>query len=363
MVRKFNFILLSLALLFAVQAKAQTSNLKVWMDDVSVTADGSAVTRLYVYENDVVNYAAFNLNLIVPEGISIAQVKSGRNMVNDIRLTERLADHTISCNMIEDGRTIKVIATSPSNSDFYPDDVDGNVMDSIFSIGLIADPSMFNGEYEITIEACKFVLADGNANSPGTVTATMTVTGGQEGQSIDFVMSEAGMGTLILPFDAAVPAGLNVFKCTEVVGTSVIGVEQQSIKANTPLLVTGAAGKYTFKGISVASENLYSEGVLSGVMTETSVSQGYVLQSQNGVVGFYKINYETPVTVPAYKCYLEYVAPPAALSINLYPVTGIGSVVVDNNAETIYDLQGRKVSKVNAKRGVYIINGEKKVLK
>ena len=192
-----------LALLTAVQASAQTETLKVWMDDVTMTADGKTVTRLYVMENDVVDYTAFSLSLIVPKGVTIAKVKSGRNTVNDIRLTERLNDHTISCNMLSDGRTIKIISSSPSNSNFYPDDVDGNVMDSIFSIGLVADPAMVNGNYTIEIKDCKFVLQDATASQPQeAVTASMKVTGGVDGLAINYEMAEVGVGTLILPFDA-----------------------------------------------------------------------------------------------------------------------------------------------------------------
>lgn len=62
-------IFMMLALLTAVQASAQTETLKVWMDDVTMTADGQTVTRLYVMENDVVDYTAFSLSLIVPKGV------------------------------------------------------------------------------------------------------------------------------------------------------------------------------------------------------------------------------------------------------------------------------------------------------
>lgn len=191
MAKTMKTIFMMLALLTAVQASAQTETLKVWMDDVTMTADGQTVTRLYVMENDVVDYTAFSLSLIVPKGVTIAKVKSGRITVNDIRLTERLNDHTISCNMLSDGRTIKIISSSLSNSNFYHDDVDGNVMDSIFSIGLVADPDMVHGNYSIEINDCKFVLQDATASQPlEAVTASMKVTGGVDGLAINYEMAE-----------------------------------------------------------------------------------------------------------------------------------------------------------------------------
>lgn len=364
MAKTMKTIFMMLALLTAVQASAQTETLKVWMDDVTMTADGQTVTRLYVMENDVVDYTAFSLSLIVPQGVTIAKVKSGRNTVNDIRLTERLNDHTISCNMLSDGRTIKIISSSPSNSNFYPDDVDGNVMDSIFSIGLVADPAMVNGNYTIEIKDCKFVLQDATASQPQeAVTASMKVTGGVEGLTINYEMAEVGVGTLILPFDASLPQGLDAFVCSSLDGDLLILTEQESIKANTPLIVTGLPGTYTFVGANVASEKSYSDGILTGVMEQTQVNEGYVLQNLNGVTGFYRVNSDKSVEVPAYRCYMNNVTEADCVRIMFGNETGIGEL----NATSVskgkaFDLQGRRVKK-NAARGVYILNGEKVVVK
>lgn len=364
MAKTMKTIFMMLALLTAVQASAQTETLKVWMDDVTMTADGKTVTRLYVMENDVVDYTAFSLSLIVPKGVTIAKVKSGRNTVNDIRLTERLNDHTISCNMLSDGRTIKIISSSPLNSNFYPDDVDGNVMDSIFSIGLVADPAMVNGNYTIEIKDCKFVLQDATASQPQeAVTASMKVTGGVDGLAINYEMAEVGVGTLILPFDASLPQGLDAFVCSSLDGDLLILTEQESIKANTPLIVTGLPGTYTFVGASVASEKCYSDGVLTGAMEQTQVNEGYVLQNLNGLTGFYRVNPDKPVEVPAYRCYMNNVTEADCVRIMFGNETGIGEL----NATSVskgkaFDLQGRRVKK-NAARGVYILNGEKVVVK
>lgn len=364
MAKTMKTIFMMLALLTAVQASAQTETLKVWMDDVTMTADGQTVTRLYVMENDVVDYTAFSLSLIVPKGVTIAKVKSGRNTVNDIRLTERLNDHTISCNMLSDGRTIKIISSSPSNSNFYPDDVDGNVMDSIFSIGLVADPAMVNGNYTIEIKDCKFVLQDATASQPQeAVTASMKVTGGVEGLTINYEMAEVGVGTLILPFDASLPQGLDAFVCSSLDGDLLILTEQEGIKANTPLIVTGLPGTYTFVGASVASEKCYSDGILTGVMEQTQVNEGYVLQNLNGLTAFYRVNPDKPVEVPAYRCYMNNVTEADCVRIMFGNETGIGEL----NATSVskgkaFDLQGRRVKK-NAARGVYILNGEKVVVK
>ena len=237
-------------------------------------------------------------------------------------------------------------------------------MDSIFSIGLVADPAMVNGNYTIEIKDCKFVLQDATASQPQeAVTASMKVTGGVDGLAINYEMTEVGVGTLILPFDASLPQGLDAFVCSSLDGDLLILTEQESIKANTPLIVTGLPGTYTFVGASVASEKCYSDGVLTGVMEQTQVNEGYVLQNLNGLTGFYRVNPDKPVEVPAYRCYMNNVTEADCVRIMFGNETGIGEL----NATSVskgkaFDLQGRRVKK-NAARGVYILNGEKVVVK
>lgn len=94
----------------------------------------------------MVNYTGFSLSIVVPKGIHIAQVRSGREYVDDISLNVDRATktHTIVCNIPQDD-LIKVISYSTLNQDYYPDDIDDNPVDEIFTIGLIADPTMLNG--------------------------------------------------------------------------------------------------------------------------------------------------------------------------------------------------------------------------
>ena len=237
-------------------------------------------------------------------------------------------------------------------------------MDSIFSIGLLADPAMVNGNYTIEIKDCKFVIQDATASQPQeAVTASMKVTGGVDGLAINYEMAEVGVGTLILPFDASLPQGLDAFVCSSLDGDLLILTEQESIKANTPLIVTGLPGTYTFVGASVASEKCYSDGILTGVMEQTQVNEGYVLQNLNGLTGFYRVNPDKPVEVSAYRCYMNNVTEADCVRIMFGNETGIGEL----NATSVskgkaFDLQGRRVKK-NAARGVYILNGEKVVVK
>lgn len=187
------------SLLTAVMASAKTTpseSLRVWFDDFSITADGKSVAYMKVYENDLLDYTAFNMTCYIPAGLKINQVKSGRETVDDIFLSERAAStHGISCAIWEDGTTLRVISTSTKNDNFYPDDEDGNPMDLLYTIGFVADPDMQGGVYDIEMTGIKFVLSNGDACVPaddhvyGTV--TVNVLDGVDDVTVDEI--SAGM--------------------------------------------------------------------------------------------------------------------------------------------------------------------------
>lgn len=144
-----------LVLLTVVGAQAQSETLRVWLDSkVTFTADGSTVTYLKLYENDgTQGYTSFNMSLYVPKGIHVNKVKQGRDMVDDIFLSERATTtHTIACNMPSE-TLLKVACTSSMNQDLYNDDEEGNPLDEVWTIGLVADPTMANGDYIVTMPA------------------------------------------------------------------------------------------------------------------------------------------------------------------------------------------------------------------
>lgn len=183
---KIKFICAALAALLSggtagAYTTTESESLKVWFEPVTLVADGTTISRLVVCESDVLNYSAFNMAFFVPKGIHIAKVKKGRDWVEDIEMTERASStHSIACNMLDDGITIKVIADSSMLDDLYPDDEEGNPMDELFSIGLIADPDMVDGAYTVEMLDVKFVLSNADACVPAVqpIYGTFTITGG-----------------------------------------------------------------------------------------------------------------------------------------------------------------------------------------
>lgn len=164
---------LTMATLFAAMtASAYTTvpsaDLHVWLEIPTIVADGETVNYIKVYEHDDQDlvYTSFNMEFILPEGFLVNKVKEGRNEVNDIHLTDRAdVTHSIACNLL-DGVDLRILAYSSVNADFFQDDLDGNPLDHLFTVGLIAEPTLASGEYNLDLTGVKFVMSNGDATVP-----------------------------------------------------------------------------------------------------------------------------------------------------------------------------------------------------
>ncbi len=204
-------------------------------------------------------------------------------------------------------------------------------------------------------------------------------------ETIEWEMTDAGWGTLILPFaveDEEVLSGLTLYagsvlslgETDEDGNTALeVGTASESIEANTPYLVKGSEGTYMFTGVATNTQDSYTVGMLVGTLVDMTLddftpgSGQYVLQNHDEEGGeglaFYPITAESSdVTLAANHCYLSTNTNFLALHL---PGMATGIVAVEGaEAETngaIYDLSGRRVAK--AVKGVYIQNGKKVLVK
>lgn len=155
-----------------------TDKLKVWVEIPTVIADGETVNYFKVFEHDDNNtaYTAFNMTMEMPAGFSTHEIKEGRDMVEDIHLSDRAhKTHSISYNFYPGTNDLKIISDSSINADLYNDDEDGNPLDELFTMGLIASSDIPSGEYTVRVYGIKFVMADGNACTPADQPLTLTM--------------------------------------------------------------------------------------------------------------------------------------------------------------------------------------------
>ena len=371
--------------LYAAQASAQTDNtLEVWMDEsVSVTADGETVTYLTISEYDPnVNYIAFNMTLTLPKGFRVNQVRSGREYVNDIKLSEDRATttHSIQCNMPEEG-TLKIICVSSQNQALYPDDIDGNIVYPLFTVGLVADPTAINGAYDVEMTGCRFVkyLEDGTTLAPADLDHTeysrFTVTGGTDFPGVDYTLPAEGCGTMILPFNAAIPEGMSVYACTGISSSSLNLEAVSDIQANTPYIVTGPEGTYHFTGEYQALKASYSTPYMTGVFEQMKVPEGnFVMQNHKDTygIGFYRVGTVETIINP-YRCYVNNLSNEInVFGFNLGQTDGVSSTKADKDEPVnVYRIDGQAI-RTQVKRsqalnglapGIYIINDQKYIVK
>ena len=185
------------ALLASMTAAAYTTtpsaDLHVWLEIPEIVADGATVNYIKVYQHDDQDlvYTSFNMELILPEGFRVNKVKDGRREVNDITMTDRAdATHSIACNLL-DGVDLRIIAYSSENADLFQDDLDGNPLDHLFTVGLIAEPTLAGGEHTLELTGVKFVMSNGDATVPAeepvvyTFTVENPITGISETEACD----------------------------------------------------------------------------------------------------------------------------------------------------------------------------------
>ncbi len=185
-----------------------------------------------------------------------------------------------------------------------------------------------------------------------------------DGVSYTLTVSSAGVATLVLPFDAELPEGIQAYCLTADVD-KIYSEELSSIIANNPAFITAEAGEYKFYAATneVAYLETPADGSLIGSYRETTAPLGdYVLQKhEDEDPAFYKIVSGSNQTIHPFRAWLKAPASSshARYRIDLYDTNDIEELpaIKSMNDKNIYDLWGRKVA--SPKHGIYVINGKR----
>ncbi|MCD8303354.1 MAG: hypothetical protein LUC86_00780 [Prevotellaceae bacterium] len=191
--------------------------------------------------------------------------------------------------------------------------------------------------------------------------------------TIQWTLSEE-YGTLVLPFAPTEEEtdGLKFYSTEAYDSLTVLKLtDVEELGDGVPYIVGGTEGTYTFvvtkRTFSSTSE---ASGWLTGVYETSSPAAGnYVLQVQDELLAFYLIANDGDVSnLTPNHCYLTVPAEGDAPAVIFFPgndndvetaIKGVEAKSAD--AETIYDLSGRKVSR--PQHGIYIKGGRKIVIK
>ena len=422
-------------MLLMIGGHAIASNLKVRMSSPAIMNDGKTAAYLTIYQTDIIDeenkeydlYAQFQFRINVPSGITFAQKDVDGEMVNDITLNASRfrgtsSFFTLSSEQI-DGRLSIISANTSKDKTYYQTDAEGNVIEELLTIGLIADKTMETGSYEISLSEVKFVHLDASANVPGeTVTAALSVV--PEG-SIRTILDENSTtaptaaenvniqvyrtlvpdvwNTICLPFamsETQVKAafgddvqiadfdGIDSETDEEdnITGIAVKFVDATEIEANHPYIikVSSAISDFTVDGVDIEVEEEPS-------VDKDALRINSKLTLYNRFVGTYAAQTEIPnlclylsgndfwystglTKMKAFRAYFDFydvlkdVEDTYSVKMFIHHAGGeteIEGVQSFNGSNVqdgeIYDLAGRRVEKTG--KGIYIINNKKVLVK
>ncbi|KPE52604.1 T9SS type A sorting domain-containing protein [Chryseobacterium indologenes] len=116
-----------------------------------------------------------------------------------------------------------------------------------------------------------------------------------------------GYDVLILPFQANIPSGVTAYLMSAGPNSiSCNAISNGTIPANTPVLIN-ATGNITFNGSgNVSTPKAITVGQMNGVYQSIKVpAGGYILKTENGVTGFYKVTAGSEPVITSFKAYLS----------------------------------------------------------
>ena len=235
----------------------------------------------------------------------------------------------------ETGKGIKY-SVKVSNNYMYNNNTDGKTHESS---GWITNIERYWGFIEV---------------APAEITHTLNV-------------SDAKWASLMLGFDAEIPAGLTPYVVANVEdGNAYLTAVEDVLPANTAVLINAdEAGEYTFVCTTDAPAAIENNMLQGSLYDKTIASPAYALGMKDKVVALYTVKLDDAGAFInyAYKAYLPKTSATAAsISLRLDGATGIENSTLNPQSSTVvYDLMGRRVE--NPSKGVYIVNGKKVVIK
>ena len=162
-----------------------------------------------------------------------------------------------------------------------------------------------------------------------------------------------------------IPEGVQAFTIGGIAenGKLTLVEQKNTIPAHTPVIVySESTTDINAVQFGVATSSTATSKYLTGVYTDTKAPVGsYVLQNQNGRVGFYHVEGTQP-WVRANRAYLTVPASANVKAFYMDDATAIQTVeeLLSGKAE-IYDLAGRRQQKLQ--KGINIVGGKKVLVK
>lgn len=337
-------------------------------------------------------YTAYNMDIFLPEGISVV-FESNKYKVSMLKTTQavypystseewdddledykevKTYSHTLSASMPTE-RQLRVACSSQANDDFT------KTSGALFRVYVTVDAStlnLFSPKPLVKVSGIALAQADATQQTPADFSCRPFSTGIPTERELPINISASNqVGTLILPFDAALPEGVKAYSCQSVdtEAQSLNLTTASSFEACKPYIVyaeNGYSGNISGTvdlSVTYPDEDIYAEGYLTGVLSPTVVNTGYIMQNQGDGPMFYDAD-GSNFSLPAGRCYFT-PSPSAALAnvmgfrFTETETTHISGVENGKATSNIfyYDLTGRRV--IQPTKGIYIQDRKKVLVK
>ena len=238
--------------------------------------------------------------------------------------------------------------------------------DMLTAVTLEASTSDSTNDGEITPSAA--VVKNGDTD----VTDNYDITYAPGTLIIEYVMElSAGYMTFCSPFDLQLTSGMKAFTVTEVSKErGVVITEQKAIGKGVPMILqveTGGTIRLRKGDPQTFSSCKEFVGVTSASGINVSEIDGEVFVLKRGLtVDESQFVWSREGIIPQYRCIvvLNNVAAARALNISTGETSGISTICHDPMTEGAwYDMNGRKLDGKPTRKGLYIFNGKKTVIK
>ena len=322
-------------------------------------------------------YTAYNMDIFLPDGIStdkdnVLMTEEGSEGIypctyNKIK-KEYTYTHGVSASMPSTNQ-LRIACTSDINEEFT------KTSGTLFRVYVELDATKFTFSPKpiVTVSGIGLVVKEGAQKYvPADFSCRPFATGIPAERTLPLNISATNkIGTLILPFDAALPTGVKAYQCMSVdaEAQSLKLTAASSITACTPYIVYAENGySGTISGTvnltaTYPDEDIYTDGNLTGILSPTVVNTGYIMQNQGDGPMFYDAEGEN-FSLPAGRCY--FTPSPSAALANVMGFRFVDAETthisgVENGKATsnifYYDLTGRRVA--HPAKGLYIHQGKK----
>ena len=351
-----------------IRAGIQTTD-RIIISELTVVPGGDAAYFDVSLQGSDVIYTAFEVSLQMPEGldvdyyngeldVALRKVSGSVYPFTEDRDGNKTYYHTLSCSYGAIGEGIlKVMVKSDSNKDFIA------TSGLLFRVYVKASPFMKPGKAKIVSSNVFFATKE--EVQYDIQPAEFDVSVANQSTVALSVSNTNKWSTCVLPFAAALPAGVKAYTYGRESGDYIILSEATSFEAFTPYVVyaeNGYSGSLSGTVDATQYVEVATDGLLNGAVKQQQVTEGYVMQNKGNGVKFYNVNGKS-FSIPAGKCWLS-VASAAKQSYGFtFETDGIGGVEAESVADkAVYSLDGRLVE--NPQSGcIYIIGGKKMIKK